>query len=205
MRISRVITMTAAVVLFGAGCAKLPFLSAVTPSSVTTTPTAPLAPPNLTPRNATSTMRLTSKAFKHGKAIPAKYTCDGQSISPPLAISEVPSSTKSLVLIMDDPDVPSYSKVKVWDHWVVFDMPPGTVVIAEGKQPLGTRGAGTGGGLTYSGPCPPDREHRYFFKLYALDAMLDLPQSATKAQVEQVMSDHVIEETALMGTYLKKK
>lgn len=194
-----------AVVLFGAGCAKFATPPAASPSSVTATPAAPLAPPNLTPRNATSTMRLTSKAFKHGKAIPAKYTCDGRNISPPLAISEVPSSTKSLVLIMDDPDVPSYAGVKAWDHWIVFDMPPDTKIIAEGKQPLGTRGAGTGGGLTYGGPCPSDREHRYFFKLYALDALLDLPQSATKADVERAMSDHVIEQTELVGTYLKKQ
>ena len=187
MRISRIVTFTAAVVLFGAGCAKLGFPPAASPSSVTTTPAAPLAPPNLTPRNATSTMRLTSKAFKHGKAIPAKYTCDGKNISPPLAIAQVPSSTKSLVLIMEDPDVPSYTRVKVWDHWLAFNIPPDTKTISEGIQPPGTRGAGTGGGLTYSGPCPPDREHRYYIEIYEQDAMLDLPQSASKVQGEKAM------------------
>ncbi len=197
MHIKTVVGIAAVLVFAGGGCARPapPVESLPSP--------APSTPPNLTPRNATSTMRLTSRAFKHGKSIPATYTCDGKNVSPPLAISGVPSGAKSLVLIMEDPDVPAYAGVQAWDHWIVFDIPPDTKAIGEGKQPPGTRGQGTRGGLTYGGPCPPDREHRYFFKLYALDATLDLPQGATRADVDRAMSDHVIERTELMGRYAR--
>ena len=121
-------------------------------------------------------MKLASKAFAHGESIPAKYTCDGENISPPLEISDVPSEARSLVLIMDDPDVPrNIREDGMWDHWVVFNIPPTIGDIPEASAPEGTPGKGTSGDHGYFGPCPPDREHRYFFKLYALDATLDLP------------------------------
>lgn len=146
------------------------------------------------------TMRLTSTAFQHNTSIPSQYTCDGNDISPPLAISDVPSESKSLALIMDDPDAPA----GVWDHWVVFNISPSTTSIPEGQEPLGVHGKGTSGNTNYKGPCPPDRQHRYFFKLFALDTMLDLAEGSTKAQVEQAMKGHVLDQTELIGLYNRK-
>ncbi|MBW2040217.1 MAG: YbhB/YbcL family Raf kinase inhibitor-like protein [Deltaproteobacteria bacterium] len=147
-------------------------------------------------------MKLTSSAFQHGGKVPVKYTCDGENINPPLTISDVPSGTKSLVLIMDDLDVPKYLRADgMWDHWVVFNIPASLSDIKEGEEPDGTHGIGTSGNLKYNGPCPPDREHRYFFKLYALDTELDLTEKATKKQVEKAMEGHILAETELMGRY----
>jgi Raf kinase inhibitor-like YbhB/YbcL family protein len=147
-------------------------------------------------------MQLTSSAFEQRGKIPAKYTCDGENINPPLTISDVPSEAKSLVLIMDDPDVPKHLRADgMWDHWIVFNIPPNLTQIEEGKEPEGIHGVGTGNNLDYYGPCPPDREHRYFFKLYALDTQLNLPEKATKQQVEQAMNDHILAKTELMGRY----
>lgn len=154
-------------------------------------------------------MNLTSSAFQQGGEIPSKYTCDGENINPPLTISEVPSNVKSLVLIMDDPDIPDFVQEKfnilVWDHWVVFNIPPETKTISEGKNPPGELGKNTRGDNTYGGPCPPDREHRYFFKLYSLDTKLKLPEGPTKAEVEYAMKGHILAEVKLMGKYERKK
>jgi Raf kinase inhibitor-like YbhB/YbcL family protein len=118
-----------------------------------------------------SIMKLTSSAFEPGGKIPSEYTCDGANICPPLSIRDVPAEAKSLAIIMDDPDVPKGIRPDgIWDHWVVFNIAPHVREIKKGKEPEGTRGRGTGGNLNYYGPCPPDREHRYFIKLYALDA-----------------------------------
>lgn len=150
-------------------------------------------------------MKLSSPAFENGGTIPARYTCDGRNICPPLTISGVPADAKSLVLIMDDPDVPKTIRADgMWDHWIVFDMPAQIREIKEGIEPEGTHGMGTGGNMDYFGPCPPDREHRYFFKLYALDTRLDLPQQSTKQQVENAMSGHVLEKSELMGRYQRR-
>lgn len=147
-------------------------------------------------------MKLTSQAFEHEGSIPPKHTCDGENISPPLSIEGVPEKAKSLALIMDDPDVPKNLREDgMWDHWVVFNIPPSTSEIPEGQEPEGVHGKGTGNNTDYYGPCPPDREHRYFFKLYALDTELDLKEGATKAEVERAMAGHIIEETQLMGRY----
>jgi len=151
-------------------------------------------------------MRLISSAFEQGGKIPSKYTCDGPNVSPPLRIEGIPGGTKSLVLIMDDPDVPkSIRQDGMWDHWVVYDIPPDLQEIPEGQEPPGTHGKGTGGNSNYFGPCPPDREHRYFFKLYALDTLLKLPAGSTKAQVERAMQGHILEKAELMGTYERVK
>ena len=121
-------------------------------------------------------MRLTSKAFAEGTLIPSIYTCEGKGINPPLEFHNVPANAHSLVLIMDDPDVPASVRAdQMWDHWVVFNIPPETKQFSEHATPPGVQGKNTGGQNKYQGPCPPDREHRYFFKLYALDTMLDLP------------------------------
>jgi len=147
-------------------------------------------------------MKLTSTAFRQGERIPSIYTCDGDNVNPPLEITGVPHEAQSLVLIMDDPDVPKkLRKDGMWDHWVVFDIPPDTRTIEENSEPGGTPGIGTNGKTGYFGPCPPDREHRYFFKVFALDTRLDLPAKSTKAQVEQAMTGHVLFHAELMGTY----
>ena len=147
-------------------------------------------------------MKLMSPAFEHEGKIPSKYTCDGENISPPLTVSDVPPETKSLALIMDDPDVPKHLRSDgMWDHWVVFNIPTSMRDIKEGNEPDGIHGIGTGGNMNYFGPCPPDREHRYFFKLYALDTELDLPEKATKQQLEKAMENHIIEKAELMGKY----
>ena len=145
-------------------------------------------------------MKLTSPAFVQGGKIPAKYTCDGENINPPLAISGVPLTAKSLVLIMEDPDAIKPAG-KIWDHWVVYNMSPEISSIREGQQPLGDWGVGTNNSQKYSGPCPPDGEHRYFFKLYAVDTRLDLKLGATKQTVLQAVQGHTIETAELVGTY----
>jgi Raf kinase inhibitor-like YbhB/YbcL family protein len=150
-------------------------------------------------------MKLTSVAFADQGKIPSKYTCDGQNISPPLEIHDVPEGTKSLVLIMDDPDVPRHIRREgVWDHWIVFNIPITISQIHEGQNPAGILGKNTRGEIKYGGPCPPDKEHRYYFKLYALDIFLDLKEGVTKFEVEQAMKEHIINQTQLMGRYERK-
>ena len=151
-------------------------------------------------------MELSSSAFKNKEPIPEKYTCEGKEINPPLSWTDVPPKTASLVLIMDDPDVPSYiRKDQMWVHWVIYNIPPTVTEILENASSLpGVLGKGTEGKMAYQGPCPPDREHRYFFKLYALDALLKLPPGATKKEVEQKMARHVIAKSELIGVYCKK-
>lgn len=147
-------------------------------------------------------MKLTSNAFKDGEAIPRKYTCDGPNISPELTFHNVPAGAKSLVLIMDDHDVPKHIREDgVWDHWVVFNIPPSLTHIDEGSEPQGMHGIGTGQNLKYYGPCPPDREHRYFFRLYALDILLGIPEKSTKSEVLSAMESHILAKAELMGTY----
>jgi hypothetical protein len=151
-------------------------------------------------------MKLTSSAFHEKGIIPSKYTCEGKNVNPPLDFSGVPEGTKSLVLIMDDPDVPKTLRPSgMFDHWVLFNIPPTIHHIAENSIPPSTAGSNTYGGLEYRGPCPPDREHRYFFKLYALNKMLDLHSGVSKAQVEEAMRGHILAEAQLMGRYEKGK
>ena len=148
-------------------------------------------------------MKVTSPAFQEGQKIPSKYTCDGVNISPPLEIADIPKETKSLVLIMDDPDAIKPAS-KVWDHWIVFNIPPTTKKIEENKEPQGIHGKGTSNNLKYQGPCPPDTTHRYFFKLYALDISLTLPEGVIKKQVEEAMKNHILAQATLIGVYSKK-
>lgn len=146
-----------------------------------------------------NTMQIMSAAFAHNQLIPARYTCDGDDMSPPLTISGVPDGTKSLALIVDDPDAPAGT----WDHWIVFNIPPDTHEILEGSEPRGVHGKGTSGNLEYHGPCPPDREHRYFFKVYALDTMLELSEGASKAELEQAMQGSILDQAELIGRYAR--
>lgn len=147
-------------------------------------------------------MKIQSFAFKHNQSIPKKFTCDGENINPPLTFSDVPNNAKSLALIMEDPDVPKNIRPDgMWDHWLVWNMPPDIRSIDENSTPPGVVGKNTGGKFSYQGPCPPDREHRYFFKLYAIDSTLSLNQSATKQELERAMEGHIIARAQLIGLY----
>lgn len=151
-------------------------------------------------------MKLTSSAFTNGSSIPSIYTCEGKGINPPLEFHDVPANAHCLVLLMDDPDVPSFVRSdQMWDHWVIFNIPPNTRSLAENATPPGVQGKNTSGKNKYEGPCPPDREHRYFFKLYALDTLLTLSANVTKKEVEQAMKGHILAEAHLIGKYDKKK
>ena len=142
-------------------------------------------------------MKLESSAFLYGKPIPERYTCDGEDISPPLFISKVPSGCKSLALIVEDPDAP----VGVFDHWIVWNLHPKTNDLAE-EISLPHEGENGFGTIGWRGPCPPKgHPHRYFFKLFALDTMLELEGGSTKESLEMAMKGHILEETDLMGTY----
>jgi len=152
-------------------------------------------------------IQLTSTAFAEGKPIPSKYTCDGADVSPPLKWSNVPEGTKSIALVSDDPDAP----VGTWVHWVIYNIPPDVTELAEGvpKSEVLTNGAKQGmtdfKRIGYGGPCPrPGGPHRYFFKLYALDAELDLKPGATKQQLLRAMEGHILAEGQLMGTYQRR-
>ncbi len=149
-------------------------------------------------------LSITSTAFQDGARIDSRYTCDGQDISPPLAWSKPPEGTKSLALIMDDPDAP----MGVFTHWVIFNIPPDTQQFPEAvpTQPQLPSGAVQGkndfGKTGYGGPCPPPgRPHRYRFTLYALDQPLSLPAGATKKQVLQAMEGHILAQGQLTGIY----
>ena len=142
-------------------------------------------------------MKITSPAFEHEGKIPSRYTCDDADISPPLQFSDVPEGAASLALVMDDPDAPSGT----FDHWIAWNIPPSTTSIGEGKEPEGAQGMTDFGRNGYGGPCPPGGEHRYFFRLYALDAELDLPEGTSKADLERAMEGHVLEQATLMGKY----
>ncbi len=160
----------------------------------------PLAAPGKEARKMTA-MTLTSPAFADGAAIPANYTCDGTDGSPPLHIANVPAGTKSLALIVDDPDAP----VGIWVHWVVWDIPPQTREIGEDRLPAGARqGKNDWKRNGYGGPCPPSGTHRYFFRLYALDAAPAVGADATKKELERAMAGHILARAELKGTYRRR-
>ncbi len=148
-------------------------------------------------------MQLTSPAFRHNGLIPLRYTCDGDNINPPLLFEDVPDNAHSLVLLVDDPDVPKHLRADgMWDHWVVFNIPPDIMVIEEGKGvSKAIIGSNTLGKNEYQGPCPPDREHRYFFKLYALDTTLPLHHGSSKKEIEEALKGHVLGYAELIGRY----
>lgn len=148
-----------------------------------------------------SLMKIESTAFKHGESIPPKYSCQGVDFNPPLQISDVPAAAKSLALIMDDPDAP----MGTWVHWVMWNISPQTNLIAENSVPASAvQGENSWGKNQYGGPCPPSGTHRYFFKVYALDAHLSLSQSANKKKLEDAMKGHILAQGELMGIYRKK-
>ena len=147
---------------------------------------------------------LTSGAFLPNQPIPARYTCDGEDVSPPLAWVGVPAGTRSLALIIDDPDAPDPKHPRqVWVHWVVYNLPPDTTGLTEGGTlPPGTLvGRNDWKRADYGGPCPPIGQHRYFHKLYALDTVLPDIKHPTKSQLEQAMKGHILAQTELVGAY----
>ena len=143
-------------------------------------------------------MNLTSPAFTSGDAIPKRFACDGADVSPALEISDLPAGTACLALVMDDPDAP----VGTWDHWVAYDIPSATT-IPEGVKALGTPGRNSWRKPGYGGPCPPFGEHRYFFRVYALDQATGLAPGASKKQLLEAMRGHVLAEATLMGRYTR--
>ncbi len=148
-------------------------------------------------------MEIKSSAFGSGEMIPVKYTCDGADFSPPLEWTAGPAGTKSFALICDDPDAP----MGTWVHWVIYDIPPTTSMLAEGitrEKELpggGTQGINDFRKIGYGGPCPPGGTHRYFFRLYALDTVLGLKPGITRDQLLKAMKGHILAEAQTMGTY----
>ncbi|HSM99051.1 MAG TPA: YbhB/YbcL family Raf kinase inhibitor-like protein [Gallionella sp.] len=156
-------------------------------------------------------MTLMSPSFKHDGAIPARHTCDGLNISPLLQWAGVPPGSKSLALIVDDPDAPNPEAPKMtWVHWVVYDIPPDSnglpeTTAAEGLPPGTLQGLNDWLSAGYQGPCPPTGKHRYFFKLYALDAVLPDLKHPAKAALERAMRGHVIGQAELIGLYQRQR
>ncbi len=147
------------------------------------------------------TMELSSTAFIADGSILAKYTCDGDNVNPPLQISDVPIEAKSLILIVDDPDAPRGD----WVHWLIWNMDPKITEITENSVPAGAvQGLTDFGSNEWGGPCPPSGTHRYYFKLYALDTLFELPLATTKVQLEAAMQGHILEQTQLLGTYQRQ-
>ena len=149
------------------------------------------------PPSSSSAFALTSTAFADTQPIPAQYTCKGADTSPPLAISGLPVGTKSMALVVDDPDAP----LGTWEHWLLWNIPPSTTVIPAGSVPAGVvSGTNDFKKTGYGGPCPPFGTHRYFFKLYALDATLSLAAGAKIKALNKAMDGHVLGQAKLMGT-----
>jgi len=152
------------------------------------------------------TMQIQSSAFNEGDTIPTKHTCEGEDVSPQLSWSAPPEGTKSLALVCDDPDAP----VGTWVHWVLYNLPGDTTSLPENIPPDetldngGVHGTTDFGRIGYGGPAPPSGTHRYYFKIYALDSMLDLAPGATKAQLEKAMKGHILAEGQLMGKYKRR-
>lgn len=149
-------------------------------------------------------MQLTSIAFKQNETIPRQYTCEGEDLSPQLQWTGAPAGTKSFALISDDPDAP----MGTWVHWVLWNLPAGTAELPKGLAKNQQLSDGTHQGVTdfgrpgYGGPCPPPgRRHRYFFKLYALDTLLELPPDTRKRDLEDAMKGHILAQAELMGIY----
>ena len=166
---------------------------------------------NMRKGDVTMTLTITSPAFSHNGEIPMRYTCDGEDISPALEWSGLPEGTKSVVLIVDDPDAPDPAAPKMtWVHWVLYNIPPDAPALPEGVRPKDLPKA-TKEGLNdwkrtgYGGPCPPIGRHRYFHKLYALDVVLPDLDRPTKGKLEKAMERHILSKAELVGTYQRSR
>ena len=204
--------------LAGAGCSGTPDPAEVVPppaeeaaAEEVVVPADTAVPPTEAPKEEEATveesteeespmeMTITSPAFSEGEAIPTKFSCDGDDVSPELNWSGIPEGTASLALIMDDPDAP----VGLWVHWVLFNLPPDSAGLAEGAAGVGLDGLNSWSTTGYGGPCPPGGTHRYFHKLYALDTNLELEAGASKDALEAAMDGHILAQAELMGTYTR--
>jgi Raf kinase inhibitor-like YbhB/YbcL family protein len=155
------------------------------------------------PPDPAKQLQLTSTAFKNKDPIPSQYTCDGKNVSPPLAWSSAPAGTQSFALIVEDPNAPT----GIWTHWILFDLSSDTTELPEDAAPTGNAQQGMNDfkNKGYGGPCPPGgKPHRYIFKLFALDKMLGLKAGASKKEVEAAMTNHILAQGMLMGTYERK-
>ena len=176
------ITITA---LFLAGCANTAYVNSDLATTTAKT-------------NFKHMIKISSPDFASGSALPVDYTCDGESVNPTLRISDIPYTAKSLALIVDDPDAPKGT----FTHWVVFNFDSKTREIPTGETPRGALIGKNGFGKNeYGAPCPPSGTHRYFFRLYALDAILNLPAGTTRAKVEAEMAGHIIDSAEIFATY----
>src|SRR3989344_6838210 len=146
-------------------------------------------------------MIIESTAFKNEGEIPSKYTCDSVGTTPPLVLKNVPENAKSLALIVDDPD----ASRGTWDHWGLWNIPPEVLQVAEGSTPIGAVvGLNSWPANAYGAPCPPSDSHRYYFRLYALDALLNLSSNSNSDDLRDAMEGHVLAEAELMGRYQRK-
>ncbi len=143
-------------------------------------------------------LKVTSPVFTNNGFIPRHYTCDGEDVNPPLSIEGLPEGTKSLVLVIDDPDAP----IGTWDHWIVWNIPP-VPKIEEDSVP-GIEGLNDFRRHSYGGPCPPSGTHRYFFKVYALDITLSISQNSRKKDVERTITGHILAKGEIVGLYSRR-
>src|SRR3989344_7425659 len=164
-------------------------------------PDRPIEQSRPVPAQTKKEFAIASSAFGNDGEIPLRYTCDGENVSPPLTINNIPEKTKSLVLIMDDPDAPNGT----WTHWVVWDILPEVREIMEGNVPQwAVEGMTSRDRPGYSGPCPPSGSHRYFFTIYALDELLRFNNQKTRAELEQAMVGHLVGQTHFFGRYSRR-
>lgn len=189
----RGILVCSVLLAIGGACSSEEEASSPAASPSTTTDQSSVTEPPMTQEDA---MQLTSAAFGQGDAIPVRFTCDGDDISPALTVTDIPTDAVSLVLIMEDPDAPGGT----WDHWIAYDIPVATEIV-ENVGALGTAGTNSWGESGYGGPCPPSGTHRYLFTISAVDSDLGIQIGATKAQVLAALDGRVLAEATLMGTY----
>ena len=189
----RGILVCSVLLAIGGACSSEEEASSPAASPSTTTDQSSVTEPPMTQEDA---MQLTSAAFGQGDAIPVRFTCDGDDISPALTVTDIPTDAVSLVLIMEDPDAPGGT----WDHWIAYDTPVVTEIV-ENVGALGTGGTNSWGESGYGGPCPPSGTHRYLFTISAVDSDLGIQIGATKAQVLAALDGRVLAEATLMGTY----
>lgn len=148
----------------------------------------------------TATMEISSSAFENQKLIPMKYTCEGENVNPPLEIKSIPFATKSLALIVEDPDATNGT----FDHWIQYNITPDHHSIAENSL-AGISGKNGTGNTGYHGPCPPSGTHRYFFKVYALDILIDAKEGIDKQTLQKAMKNHILANGEIVGLYKKNE
>jgi Raf kinase inhibitor-like YbhB/YbcL family protein len=201
----RIVFLIVCLLFLVAACGSDPTPTPIPPATHAL-PTSEPAPTYTPPPEPTGVpaapFELTSPAFDPEAAIPQLYSCDGEDVSPELAWTDPPDGTQSFLLIFDDPDAQEVAGF-TWIHWIAFDIPGDARGLAQGDTGGGRQGANSWDRADYGGPCPPSGTHRYFFRLYALDAMLDLPEGATEEEVRAAMEGHVLAETELMGVYTR--